>query len=251
MSDKRIVLLKDAPDKDDPYVTSLSQLMAVECIPVLCFNYTNQEQLQNSLQDVSKYNGVIFTSRRGVLAVKKAFKTALPCWANVTCYTVGEATRREAEKLGFSCKGEKSGTGAALARIIVGDKANFDSSKDLLFISGALKRPELSNIILKAKLGLKDVIAYETVCDPSTESKINHYVRNHGVPDFLVFFSPSGVDFCLDTWRKMWKLSSKFSSVVSIGPSTTVKLESEGINDVKTAEFPSPKYIFDIIKKEL
>jgi len=251
MSNKKVVLLKEATQQNDPYVTSLSQLMSVKCIPVLCYNYINKEQIQHSLQNVSMYNGIIFTSPRGVLAVKKAFKTPLPCWANVICYTVGEATKREAEKLGFNCKGEKSGTGAVLAHLIVNDKVNFDNDKNLLFISGTIKRPELSNIIIEAKLGLKDIIAYETFCDPSIELKIKHYLDSQGVPDFLVFFSPSGVKFCLDMWREIWNLNSKFSFVVSIGTSTTEKLESEGIKNIVTASSPNPKSLLDVIEKQL
>ena len=103
-SKKRILLLRSNEDKPDPYEAELkSDYYEVIQVPVLQFQYINQENLIQKLKRPENYNSIVFTSVRSVEAVAKVTMTnlendptskncLLESWYSKKCYVVGEST---------------------------------------------------------------------------------------------------------------------------------------------------------------
>ncbi len=64
----RVILFKSGASKDeDPYADALTAtglVEAVESVPVIAFNFVNQELMVEKLNHPERYSGVIFTSPR-------------------------------------------------------------------------------------------------------------------------------------------------------------------------------------------
>ena len=106
-SKKRILLLRSNEDKPDPYEAELkSDVYEVIQVPVLQFQYINEENLIQKLKRPENYNSIVFTSVRSVEAVAKVTMTnlendptskncLLESWYSKKCYVVGESTYSE------------------------------------------------------------------------------------------------------------------------------------------------------------
>ena len=99
-SKKRILLLRSNEDKPDPYEAELkSDDYEVIQVPVLQFQYINEENLIQKLKRPENYNSIVFTSVRSVEAVAKVMmendpskNCLLESWYSKKCYVVGEST---------------------------------------------------------------------------------------------------------------------------------------------------------------
>jgi len=248
---KNILLMKDALD-DDSYVGCLSKIGNVSCISALSFEFCNLDQVKDALKSINLWSGVIFTSKRSVESIMRAFPVPLPEWSSVPCFAVGEATAKSAIEIGFNAGLDSGiGTGKQLAEFIISKKDSLNLSKPLLFICGQKRRDELPKILKSENLLLKEVVSYKTISNVDCTEKISSYVASNGVPNYIVFFSPSGVTFSLNSWKIIWKKTSSFSKIVSIGPTTTKALTVEGFSEILTAQRPKPENIFQIIHDDL
>ncbi|NXX18813.1 HEM4 synthase, partial [Podargus strigoides] len=259
----KVLLLKDPKDKDsgaDPYVKELG-LYGFEAtsIPVLSFEFISLESLFEKLSHPEAYGGLVFTSPRALEAIKiclkensknKAWSKSLKQkWSTKPAYVVGKATASLVEEIGLTPHGEKSGNAEKLADYVC-SREKPDSS-DLLFPCGALKREVLPTALREKGIPLESLTVYQTTQHPHLEECLSSYFSQQGIPASVVFFSPSGVKFCL---QHIQKLSGDFINHIkfaAIGPTTAEALEAAGVPVSCTAESPTPQDLATGIQKAL
>ncbi|NWY04423.1 HEM4 synthase, partial [Nothoprocta ornata] len=247
----KVLLLKDPKDKDsgpDPYVKELA-LHGLEAtlIPVLSFEFISLESLFEKLSHPECYGGLVFTSPRALEAIKICLKenskseawskSLKQSWSTKPVYVVGKATASLVEEIGLIPQGEKSGNAEKLAEFICSrEKPN---SSSLLFPCGALKREVLPTALKEKGIPLESVTVYQTTQHCRLQESLSSYFSQQGVPASIVFFSPSGVKFCL---QHIQKLSGDFINHVkfaAIGPATAEALQAAGQRVSCTAEAPA------------
>lgn len=86
--------------------------------------------------------------------------------------------------------------------MIPGTRYGDDEVKPFLFPHGNLKTDTLNNELAKARLIMDNVLVYETVANPQIEREFSLATRQlTELPEFVVFFSPSGLTSTIDLIR--------------------------------------------------
>ncbi|XP_075574043.1 uroporphyrinogen-III synthase isoform X2 [Pelecanus crispus] len=258
----KVLLLKDPKDKDsgpDPYIKELG-LYGFEAtlVPVLSFEFISLETLFEKLSHPECYGGLVFTSPRALEAIKICLKdnskneawskSLKQRWNTKPAYVVGKATASLVEEIGLIPQGEKSGNAEKLAGYICSKKPN---SSALLFPCGALKREVLPTVLREKGIPLESLTVYQTTQHTDLQESLSSYFSQQGIPASIVFFSPSGVKFCL---QHIQKLSGDFINHIkfaAIGPTTAEAMEAAGIPVSCTAENPTPQDLAAGIQKAL
>jgi len=154
---------------------------------------------------------------------------------SIPVFVVGKATGAAARDVGFNnIHGENSGDAVRLAPIITEFYKNALSKTRLLFPGAKTKIGGLAEKI--HPIEVVDIPVYETTSRSPAELKSE--LSDIPVVDFVVFFSPSGVNAALD----VVKLHSPNSKCVAIGPTTAKYLEGPIVS--KT---PDVTGVFDAI----
>ncbi|XP_039587398.1 uroporphyrinogen-III synthase isoform X1 [Passer montanus] len=247
----KVLLLKDPKDKDsgpDPYIKELgSYSLEATLVPVLSFEFTSIDSLFEKLSHPECYGGLVFTSPRALEAIKICLKekskkeawskSLKQMWNIKPTYVVGKATASLVEEIGLVPQGEKAGNAEKLAEYICSrEKPN---SSALLFPCGALKREVLPTVLREKGIPLESLTVYQTAQHPDLQESLSSYFSQEGIPASIVFFSPSGVKFCL---QHIQKLSGDLINQVkfaAIGPSTAEALRGAGIAVSCTAGSPT------------
>lgn len=191
-----ILLLKaqKSHDEIDKYEQLLTENnYSVKSLKTLDFNYINLEELRAHLKTPECYSGLIFTSPRCVLALKKCLgnETLNSSWKSNDNYVVGCITYDSAwNDLKLNCKGKESGNATNLSEIINSKTSEKSYVKPFLAPRGNLRTDTLS---LKPEL-IKEIVVYETVTNLKLEDEFCEATSTYSIlPEFVVFFSPSGV----------------------------------------------------------
>lgn len=174
-------------------------------------------------------------------------------WNNIPCYTIGEATKDEAIKLGLFVI-DSAKNASLLAEKIIGSKDSF--IKPILFPCSSIKRDELVIKLERENIALECITSYCTVSD--TEWPV-YLTENVACIDqcsmiILVFFSPSGVNsFILQKENDIVVKSIDFKSVriVSIGNTTANALKEAGLKVDGICENPNSRSCLDEIQRIL
>lgn len=249
-SEQKIVFLKSAKeDGSDPYVDLFQQNgFTACCIPVLSFDFIHLQELYTALQQPEKYSGIIFTSQRAVDSVERAIMKSgnkeewdeklCSGWKHIPAYVVGKATAGAAGRLGFTCRGEDSGSSEALVPLIKKDIS--EKNSPLLFPCGNLRKETIPQSLEAEGVELHSITVYKTVVDTDFETKLKQHLEKQGVPDFLVFYSPSGIQFCKPVLQTL-NISDKNTKFVAIGPTTREGIIKEGYSVSVVADKPTPE----------
>lgn len=127
--------------------------MRVEFVPLLSFDFCNQEALVEAYQHPEDFSGMIFTSQQAVQALLTALRRAplsvrgmAKAWAAKSLYCVGRQTESEVQKAfhtlfeesGEECvpvhtRGSEAGNARALSLLILREAP----TQPLLFLCGA------------------------------------------------------------------------------------------------------------------
>ncbi|XP_018336370.1 uroporphyrinogen-III synthase isoform X2 [Agrilus planipennis] len=160
------------------------------------FNFINLDKLQEKLMNPDAYQGIIFSSPRCVEGVAKALKRSKlnTEWKNKHNYVVGEMTYKCAfEDLGLDCMGKDSGNGEKLSAIIIKD-VSMQDSRPFLMPCGNLKTDTIETRLNEFKIPTEAVTVYETITNPNFAREFSNVTDDfEKIPEFMVFFSPSGV----------------------------------------------------------
>ncbi|XP_073541157.1 uroporphyrinogen-III synthase isoform X2 [Phyllobates terribilis] len=229
----KILLLKEPKSGDeasDPYVQELSSHgYQTTLIPVLSFTFVSLEHLSDKLTHPENYAGLIFTSPRAVEAVKL-------CLEN----------RKEVDDLGLSSEGEASGNAEKLADLICSKQISY--SAPILFPCGSLKREVLPKKLQEKNVPLESITVYQTAQHPDIRSSLTDYFTKEGIPRSIVFFSPSGVKFCLKLIQQLSNDRLNQIKFAAIGPTTSEAMAAGGLAVSCTAQNPTPQDLADGLK---
>ncbi|XP_058452977.1 uroporphyrinogen-III synthase-like [Malaya genurostris] len=243
---KKVVILKSENDNSEVY-TALLQKAGFEpvFIPTLDFCFKNLDILRDRLLSPYKYSGLIFTSPRSITAVRDALggHRLKDDWKTLENYCVGEPSHDLIlTSLELETKGQHSGNASNLADVMKTDLYNKTITLPFLFPCGNLKQDVLQNKLSEYGYSIDCVEVYETIPHEDLELSLINLFRDSAAPDFLLFFSPSGIDYCGAIFERH-KLNHSGCKIVAIGPSTKKAIENKGYTVHRTAEKPSPEYV--------
>ncbi|XP_073408876.1 uroporphyrinogen-III synthase isoform X2 [Dendrobates tinctorius] len=255
----KILLLKDPKSGDeasDPYVQELSSHgYQTTLIPVLSFTFVSLEHLSDKLTHPENYAGLIFTSPRAVEAVKLCLENSKDAWEHSlrekwnckSIYVVGKATAALVDDLGLSSEGEASGNAEKLADLICSKQVAY--SAPILFPCGSLKREVLPKKLQEENVPLESITVYQTAQHPDIRSSLTDYFTKEGIPGSIVFFSPSGVKFCLKLVQQLSNDRVNQIKFAAIGPTTSEAMVAGGLAVSCTARNPTPQDLADGLKR--
>lgn len=246
---KKVIVLKSESDNSDTY-SSLLQKNGFEpvLVPTLDFSFKNLDVLRDRLLSPYKYSGLIFTSPRSITAVRDALggQRLKDDWRTLENYSVGETSHDLiSNHLQLNTKGQQSGNASNLADFMKTDLYNKTITLPFLFPCGNLKQDVLQYKLSEYGYSLDSVEVYETVPHKDLERNLVQLFRRddgHDLPAFLLFFSPSGINYCSAIFERN-KLDIGDCRIVAIGPSTKKAIENRGFTVYRTAEKPSPEYV--------
>lgn len=233
---RRIILLR-SKDDPDPYVEAVEEMGAeAMCTPVLSFSFPHQRVLQDRLEHRDRYAGLIATSPRVGEALDRVVERAeetVDAWHGAPAYAVGPKTGKRLEDLGLRPRGMDAGTARALADRILEDAHD----ALLLFLCGNRRRDVLPDRLRAGGVPFEEVTVYRT----ETRSALD--VPNAGEGDWLVFFSPSGVEAV----QKAPSVAPADFRLATIGPTTASAVEAAGWSVDAVATEPSPEGVVEAI----
>ncbi|TPX36296.1 uroporphyrinogen-III synthase [Synchytrium microbalum] len=247
----------EAPTPDE-YETAASDAgYSSTCIPILSSNLVESKlaELDRILLEQPECRGIIATSKRGVealqtcigrIASRRVEWTCESSWKQIPVYTVGPSTARIITQCGFTPLGSDTGRAAKLAKLIISDTEKESSTTSpYIMLCGDKRRDELPSQLTNAKIPFMELIVYETGPNPVFEQELVKTYEGTDVsqPAWIVFFSPSGVDFALEPLkRQVWWQDVRIGA---IGPTTSARLKQL---DLKVdVESPKPTAI-DLIQ---
>lgn len=221
------MLLRSGAGPDDRYVRALDAAgWSARCLPVLRFAFPRQEALRERGQHPDQYAGLIVTSPRAVRAIAQlddeGWKTR---WQQKPAYAVGPKTASALRALGLTPVGEETGSAASLAAVIAKKK------KPYLFLCGNRRRDVLPDALRTAGTAFEELIVYET------HLRSNIVLPRPQTGDWLVFFSPSGLEAVTQSAAN----EVAGYRLAAIGPTTADALRARGTTVEAVASSPSPE----------
>uniref|UniRef100_T1JH56 Uroporphyrinogen-III synthase n=1 Tax=Strigamia maritima TaxID=126957 RepID=T1JH56_STRMM len=249
-----IIFKGDNADGNDKYKEELIRAgFRCHLVPVLSFYYCNAEMLMNILITPEKYSGIIFTSPRSVYAVRKAVENfnadqryyLLEKWEKLLTFVVGEATQALAKTLlGLVPIGGHSGKADALSSVITSVVA--PNKKPLLFPCGNLTNETIPKTLSEATIAVESIVVYQTQPNCCLRETLQYILFKEGKPDFMVYFSPSGVKYALPLLREIDFPIDK-CKFIAIGTSTGDAMVKMGLEVAAIAMHPTPEYLAQAI----
>lgn len=225
----------------------------VDTIPAISFEFKNLDKFHDCLERSQDYAGLIITSSRTVEAIKKAGEGVLSEWKSLRNYCVGQTTLKKIETdlgSGWTVKGgAATGNAELLSEMILGDLINHPTEKPFLFPCSNLALGTLVTRLQSVGHGIETVEVYETVKHHELDSRVQ------GIPfdavEFILFFSPSTVQYFLDSLRKS-NLEERFNKspvkLIAIGPSTSQEMIKQGLSVHASCSRPNIESLIEIIK---
>ncbi|MGI9174275.1 MAG: uroporphyrinogen-III synthase [Rhodothermales bacterium] len=227
-----LVYLFRTPAEPDPYEKALAAAgFRCRSVPVLDFEFTGREALQEKLAHPDRYGGLLLTSPRAVEALAEALlwlPNQVAAWTAKPVFAVGPRTSEVLRQLGLQPQGEQAGNAEALADVLEQTATKLDGM--LLFLCGDRRREILPERLRRADVAFEECTVYRTLAQAELALPDEE-------PDWIVFFSPSGVEAVQRTSEmKTWK-----ARIAAIGPTTAAALRQAGRAVDVTAQEPSPE----------
>lgn len=248
-----ILLVKEKKEADQ-YFEKMSELGKVHYISALSIAFVNQDLLENIISEKSIHDHIIFTSANAVKAIQNVLrhKPEVAKKALVhrpKCYVVGKGTEKLASELGFSCFGSSSGNAENLARFIIEDTHGNAGDCKYLFLCGQMKRETLPGILSAGGYNLTCVTVYKTTEHPHILEAISSFRCNETAAQaIVVFFSPSGVAYCLPKFRSVYGEDLCGLHFAAIGETTAEALGKNAVKSCCVASSPTPEGLASAIK---
>ena len=158
---------------------------------------------------------------------------------------VGQGTGQIVKNdLGLESVGEEAGNAENLANFILTFK-ELDRSKKILFPKGNLARETLTQTLKSSDYNIDEVVTYTTHSNPNLAAIIEKLT----VPEFIVFFSPSGVTASWSLILKRFENEFDQIKIVAIGPTTASEIEKQGYNKSRIVKKPSPVILGETLQQ--
>ncbi|KAK3799521.1 hypothetical protein RRG08_052706 [Elysia crispata] len=253
LATKKTVFLFKSPKESEPdkFAEALRHA-GLTCvnIPVLSFRFINQEDLKSNLSAIHLFSAIIFTSVRAVEAVKNIIQELdvhLNAY-NLQSFAVGHTTVEAARKAGFNPQGEESGNSQALCDFILHHVSSTDN-RPFLYPCSNLHRDTLKEVLTTNGKDVKEIVAYETCPNDQMKEALEEAIQKQGLPDYVVFFSPSGFQYTVDgIGGNIIHLDRV--KIVAIGPTTEKAICDQGYTPFAKAEKPDPQSLLQTLFQE-
>ncbi|CAF3130350.1 unnamed protein product [Rotaria socialis] len=233
MSVKTILLFRSKPDdasSDDVYEKLLSDHgYHVKTVSPIQFRFINMDLLSTKLQS-NDYHGLIFTSKRAVEAVQRVL-TDNDRQRLQRIYVEGPATGALVQEIFESTAkilGAESGGSECLAKFIIKDVEGTEGTVNLLFPCAQARLDILPRRLSSAQaIHLDEILVYETTPSDSLEHDLNEYLKDHGRPNAVGFFSPSGFDSVFRASQRIgFDLTNNKTVLISLGKTTSAAIRN-------------------------
>ena len=205
-------------------------------IPVLAFDKVNEQLFTDALNNPDLYGGIIVTSPRAGDLLGHHFEqhdALCKAWQTKPIVCIG---KRTAERL-IACKHVPYISDRARSEAVAEKVMALDESRPWLFICGNLRRDELPDTLTRVGIAFEELVVYQTKSDPDLALPADI------LPDWVVFFSPSGVRAVHPLWFADWR----DVRIAAIGTTTAKAIEEVGWEVDAVAEKPEPTSIKDAV----
>ncbi|CAF0990093.1 unnamed protein product [Rotaria sp. Silwood1] len=233
MSVKTILLFRSKSDdasSEDVYEKILHDHgYHVKTISPIQFRFINIDLLSTKLKS-NDYHGLIFTSKRAVEAVQRILTDDdRQRWQRI--YVEGPATGTLVKELcgpTTNILGAESGGSELLADFIIKDVRDIEGTVNLLFPCAQARLDLLpKRLSSEQAIHLDEIIVYETIPSDSLEQELNEYLKNHGIPNVMGFFSPSGFDSVFKASQRIgFDLTNNKIILISLGKTTSAAIRN-------------------------
>lgn len=236
-----VVLLKNEKEPIDPYNEHFRALN-FECqfVPLLEHEPVNEQELAMYLrsEEFASIDSIIVTSQRAIEALETHLDS-LDDEQKVTLlskpsYTVGAASARELETIGFTdIRGaERAGNGSILAELILGE-----TYQSFVFFTGEVRRDIIPKRLQEAQRTVIEKVVYKTSDKSDTNTRFQNAVQQSS-DAWIVFFSPSGTADIIAVLKNYDENDQKFK-LACIGPTTRDYLIKHGFTPDAVAAKPN------------
>lgn len=227
----------------------------VSTLPAISFRFRSLDTLCDALKRPNDYAGLILTSGRSVEAITATQSTDLEKWKTQRNYCVGQTTRKKMESdlgAGWTVRGgADTGNAEQLADLMLGNLEENPTDLPFLFPCSNLALGTLVTRLTSSGYRVETIEVYETVKHPDLDGSVKDLSLES--VSFVMFFSPSTVQYFMDAIRKAGKLDDLLSphlKLIAIGPSTFNELTTEGLPVFATCTKPNIESLIDIIKAQ-
>ncbi|XP_059172351.1 uroporphyrinogen-III synthase-like [Physella acuta] len=245
---KSVFLFKSQKENDVDLYKATLEKAGFSCVslPVLSFTFVNQSTLKSYLKTIHMFSAIIFTSVRAVESVANLIKELddVETLCKTRAFVVGKTTAEAARKANFKPEGENTGNAEALAEYILQDTC--DKSKLMLYPCSNIRRDTLKEILTKYGIPITEVTAYETCLNEDLKLSLQKSLGEQGIPDYAVFFSPSGFQ---NTKRIVDNdiLPLDKVKILTLGPATDKAVRDMGYLPFGMAEKPDPESLLQLL----
>ena len=216
------------------------------CRPVLRFALPGDEKyagddIRRALRQPEQYAGLVLTSPRAARVLAEevgSLGEVGDAWKAKPTYAVGAKTATLLREVGLRTVGEESGRAEALGAVIAKqEKARREgpSRLPLLFLCGNRRRETLPLLLHREGVPFEERIVYET------HLRSGPWLED--APDWVAFFSPSGVQAVQQSREAGWAAIRK----AAIGPTTADALWRAGWQPEAVAREPSPAALAEAV----
>lgn len=253
------LLLRSVQESEakDKYQEAFNEA-GVDCFSLspIGFEFIDLDTLFSHISHPEDYAGLIFSSPRTVQSVALCLekydkddewnKRLLEAWRKLPAYSVGTSTGGEVRELGLSPAGEDSGNAENLCKVIMEDIK--PGSKPLLYPCGSMRRETLPKTLKKEGINFTEDVAYQTVPSPDLDQQLSKYLQEKDAPAFIVFFSPSGVQYSKDILKRL-KPELQNTKFLAIGTTSQAAMEEHGIPVEDVSDKPNPASLLQTIQR--
>jgi uroporphyrinogen-III synthase len=225
-----IVLFRDPEEREDPYEELFREAgFHVQSVPLLRFEAVGHDRLRRALLSGEYAGGLIVTSPRAAeVLVEVAGETG---FAPGHVFVVGPRTADIVRRGGMEPRGAHAGRGEELARYIIHNRP----PGKMLFLAGDRRMDAVPTALAEAGLPFEELTVYET--------HLRERVEVEGRPDWVVFFSPSGVEAA-----HIQGLLPTDARIAAIGPTSAADLRLRGFQVAGEAANPDPASLLEAVR---
>ncbi|XP_012272352.1 uroporphyrinogen-III synthase isoform X2 [Orussus abietinus] len=238
---RKVVLCKGNKEKNESAYIKEFESAGYICdhLPVLRFNFVNQQELQTHLQAWHRYSEAV------ALALKQVEETNVEQWQSFPTFCIGPATEALAINCGFkNCMGRNSGNSKELAKEIV--TKNCRDSKPLFYPCSEIARDTLTELLGERGILVHKLVVYQTLPSETLQNDLSSIIEAR--PQIFIFFSPSVVEYVITALKTMG-IALKELKAVAVGPVTEEALKNAGIQIHAVSEKPEPVALLEAILK--